>query len=111
MLLDIITGTLSAESDMEVVGTATSDEKLIELAVRANPDVVVCAHSHTFKRGLYDGLLYRRPHLRVLEIIRQGRRGFLCELHPSYVSLGEMSATVLLDAIRAPRGQNTLSST
>jgi hypothetical protein len=45
--------------------------------------------------------------LKILAIAADDRRGFLHELQPHVIPLGELSPTVLLDAIRAARRRAT----
>jgi chemotaxis response regulator CheB len=99
-LFDIVANIVAAQPDMAIVEAAGSGADLLSAVERSNADVVIL-NRRVPAEGAYDALLYCRSHLRVIEIEGEGRSGSLYELRPHRASLGEMSATGLLDAIRA----------
>jgi hypothetical protein len=103
MLMDIIGNTVASQPDMEIVASVAGEPSLLRAADRNHADVVVLARNDPVE-GEYDELLYGRCTLKVIEIGREGRHGSLYELRPYRVSLGEMSPTGLLQAIRASTG-------
>jgi chemotaxis response regulator CheB len=102
MLLDILTDTIAAQPDMDIVGRGGSDMDLLDAVEQTNADVVVLARGAAVEGEDedYDKLLYRRCRLKVLELLAEGRCGSLCEMRRHRVALGEMSPARLLEAIR-----------
>jgi len=100
MLLDIVANIVADQPDMDIVPCPVGATNLRIAVERGNADVVILSRKAPLD-GEYDDLLYGRVHLKVIEIEGEGRRGSLYELRPHRVPLGEMSATGLLDAIRA----------
>jgi hypothetical protein len=102
ILRDVITDIVAAQADMEVVGELpeNADAAMIEdlggtfVAVRAGPSGELS--------DIGDRLLERRAHgLRILGLSDEGRRGFLYELRPTAVAIGDVSPERLLNVIRA----------
>jgi hypothetical protein len=97
---------------MAVVGVV-NDGDLPAAVGRTRADVVVGRDAQT-ERDSYLQLLLRHPHIKVLAIANNGKSGSLYELRPRRVSLGQISARTLTQAIRrraltsyetrAPRG-------
>src|SRR5262245_47612795 len=101
MLLSIITDTIAAQRDLDIVGRFGRALGLVETAERIDADVVVVARTGADNPAEYDELLYRHSRLKVIEIFGEGRYGTLYELHRRHLPLGEMSPPQLVDAIRA----------
>jgi DNA-binding NarL/FixJ family response regulator len=101
MLLNIITDTIAAHSDLDIVSKRDRATGLLEAAENTNADVVVVARSGAAIETAFDELLYRHPRLKVIEILDEGRYGTLHELQSRHRSLGEMSPPQLVEAIRA----------
>lgn len=100
MLVDIIKDITASHEDIDVIGELTDHDELTQTAIRTRADVVVVGKATENGRDDYRDLLRRRPQLKVLAITADGRRGFLHELQPRVISLGEVSPSSLIDAIR-----------
>jgi chemotaxis response regulator CheB len=102
MLLDIISKIIASQADMNVVSDLRGKSGLLSAAEESNADVVILTRADYVENEVeYYDLLYRRPHLKVIEIAGEGGRGSMYELRPHRTPLGEMSPLSLLDAIRA----------
>lgn len=101
LLLRDITKYFLRRHGVEIVGHLESRSALVDHVRRSRADTVVL--------GLPDGdfpeecreLLDRYPRMKVLGVAAEGRRGFLYELRPQKVPLGELDPKRLLDAIRS----------
>ena len=100
LLADIIAPIVAAQPDMRIVGRAEGDANLVKAAERCRADVIILGQGPSTERR-YDELLYSCSHLKIIELVDEGRSGLLFELRPQRVLLGEMSPPGLLDAIRA----------
>jgi hypothetical protein len=108
MLLDIITDTIALQPDMAIVGQDAKTASLAETAESTNPDIIILTRSTAAADEDFDELLYRRAHLKVLEIFDKGY-GSLHELRPRHVELGEMSPPRLVEVIRESVASRTES--
>ena len=101
MLIDIISDVVASEPDLVIVDKMTEGAGVGPAARRARADVVIvqqasssdCAEQAEF-------LSVQRP-FKVIALADDGRQGFLYELRPHCIPLGEMSADGLIAAIRA----------
>lgn len=100
LLLEMLRDAIAPQGDMEVVGATADEPNLGALLESTEVDVVVVKRDGALKRNAVDELLYRRPRLRIFEIVDGGRRGLLHEMRPRRVALGEISPQRLIDAIR-----------
>jgi DNA-binding NarL/FixJ family response regulator len=100
MFFDIISETIATQADLHVAGNVKKNEDLLEAADRTSANVLIISDIAT-RREQYEELLHERPRLKVLEIASNDGHGLLYEMRPQRVALGEMSATSLLDVIRA----------
>jgi DNA-binding NarL/FixJ family response regulator len=100
MLGDIVKNVIASHEDIDVAGEIEGHTGLLEAAMRTQADVVVLRESASSASEIYCELLYGRPRLKILAITADGHRGFLYDLQPRIVELGEMSSTTLVDAIR-----------
>jgi DNA-binding NarL/FixJ family response regulator len=105
ILRDLVREIIHSEPDMEIV------EELAEMDVVDTAEVVskvLHARAHLLLVGTPDSqladtctrLLDDYPKLRVLGISTEGRSGFVSELRPDGVSVGELSPRALIAAIR-----------
>jgi hypothetical protein len=99
VLSDIISGTLLTEPNVEVRTEAGSGDA-VEAVRRAAPDVAIVGDDSTAGEHDWERVLRELPGLKVLTILDDGRQGFLYELRPCRVPLGEVSPQTLLDAVR-----------
>jgi DNA-binding NarL/FixJ family response regulator len=95
---------LSDADDIEVATTAVDALEILLAAGALPADVVVIVIEDEAIPGIATHLLAEYPHLRVLGVTGDGQRAALYELEPRQVSLGEISPSGLLDAIRAAVG-------
>lgn len=100
MLVDIVKSIIASHEDIKVIGELAGRDELLEAATRTQADVLVLGKTATGDNDDYCTLLYGRPQLKILAITADGRRGFLHELQPRVMSLGEVSPASLIDAIR-----------
>ena len=99
ILRDIVLDALRGEGDIVLV--AEVDSGGAARGVRTHdPTTVVWACRDAVTSEALDDLLYGHPHLRVLTVEREGRRGHLHELVPRSTALGELSAQRLVAAVR-----------
>lgn len=98
---EMVERALVRTDDMGVVGRATADDDLLELARKTKPDVVIVGlHDSELPRPCLD-LLLERPRVKVLGIEERGGRAQLYELRPEQVELGEVSPEEIVHSIRA----------
>lgn len=103
LLHDIVTGTISNQTDMELVAEpAPSRERR---RTRSEPDVVVLATPNIEESSSAGECLRRWPRARILVIETSGRRSVMYELRPHATPLGELSPRQLVDVIRSQRGR------
>ena len=101
MLCDIIGDALASEADMEVAGVLSSgDDDLVDATRRTNAEIVIVGLRDAKLPNAYAKLFRAQPQLRVLGLAADGRRAWLYDLRPQKRSLGELSPTDLIRAIR-----------
>jgi DNA-binding NarL/FixJ family response regulator len=100
MLTDIVKDIIASHEDIDVISEIARQDELLHTAIRTRADVIVLGEAAASDRDDYRELLYRRPQLKILAITADGRRGFLHELQPRVMSLGEVSPASLIEAIR-----------
>jgi hypothetical protein len=107
MLLDILSHVVASEPDMVVVGWVKDYEDLLAATRRARANVILVGQAVEDDQEKYASLLRARPRLKVVAIVGDGKTGFLCELRPQCVPLGEISADALRTAIRGQTRSTT----
>jgi DNA-binding NarL/FixJ family response regulator len=100
MMVDIVRDSIAHHEDIDVVGEVDGEDGLLDAARMMKADVILLAATDAADSGAYDALLYQRPRLKILTITADGRYAFLHQLMPDVMPLGEVSASVLVDAIR-----------
>jgi hypothetical protein len=100
MLADIVKNIIAPERDIDVAGEIAGHGGLLQEAARVQADFIVLGGTLASEDDDYRELLYGRPRMKILAITADGRRGFLHELQPRALALGEISSTSLIDAIR-----------
>ena len=100
MLADVLKGIVRADDQIEIVGELTDASDLIEVSRRVNADLVIVSLRNGELPEACRALLAARPGMRVLGLAGQGSHGFLWELRPHRMTLGEISPSTLLPAIR-----------
>ncbi len=101
MLGEIVTDVVSAQPDMEVVGTLERRASLAEAAADLSADVVIVGLEAAELPVMCEELIISHPQIKVLAVAGDGRGAFLYELRPQTSPLGEVSPQGLVDAIRA----------
>lgn len=101
MLRDIISGTLSSEADMDVVGELHGGVDLLTAASQMQAEVVVVGLADSELPGDCLRLFDLQRHIHVLGVSGDGRRAFLYDLRPQRTPLGELSPQELVDVVRA----------
>ncbi len=101
LIADIVTDALSGQPDIEVTSVRWEAARIAREAERRVADIVITNHRASEAPAVFAELLARRPTLRVLSIVCEGRTSFLYALCPREVPLGELSASGLLHAVRA----------
>lgn len=104
ILREIIREIIASEKDMEIVGERTDIVALPAETDRTRARFVIGAANGPDAVAEYHRLLYERPHLQVLLVENNGRRGVLHELRPHAVPISAMDSvapTELIEAIRS----------
>jgi DNA-binding NarL/FixJ family response regulator len=100
MLVDIVKDVIATHEDIDVAGEVEGHTGLLEAIIRTQADIVVLSEPAAGASEIYRELLYGSSRLKILAITADGRSGFLHDLQPRVVALGEMSSSSLVDAIR-----------
>lgn len=98
LLRDIVATALSSEPDMVLVGEASGSDELSGLVESSRPDLAIVACERSEVERL--GRVVNGSPVTLLAIVDGGRHGALYELRPAEVDLGELSPSLLVDAIR-----------
>jgi hypothetical protein len=104
MLSEIVTATLAQAPDIVVAGDVAYDEDL-GLQIRATAaGAIIVQTTHPGTAATFIRLLHNFPALKVVAINASGSVGFLHQLRPYSLRFAEVSADMLLAALRAPSG-------
>ena len=99
MLRDIVGAIVTGQPDLQVVGEVDSSEALIAGARRTRPDVLIVGSEPsvltTSRRLMAD-----QRTLRVIEVVAEGRLGYVYERTPERTLVGDISPEALLAAVR-----------
>lgn len=101
LMRDIIEEALSAQPDMAIVDVLESPRALVAAARRTRPEFVVIGVDGPELSPHCAALLADQPRVRVMGIEPRAGEAHLHDLRPHRVSLGEVSPTELIAAIRA----------
>jgi hypothetical protein len=102
ILRDVITDIVADQPDMEVVGDLSEDAQPAMVEDLAGSFIAIPVGPSGELPEIGTSLLERRARgLRILGLSSEGRSGFLYELRPNQVAIGEVSPERLLGAIRA----------
>lgn len=99
MLIDIVKDIIASHEDIEVAGEIANGGAVLPAAVSVQAEIIILGKTAGGDGDDYDEILYSRPQLKILAITADGRRGFLHEMAPHVVPLGELSPASLIDAI------------
>ena len=95
---EIIEQAVGAEPDMQTVDDLADAASLPEAIARSEPDFVISGRDYEFAEVC--SILNRRPRLRMLVVVEDGREATLYELRPTRTPLGEVSPQTIVEAIR-----------
>ncbi len=101
LISDIVSDALSTQLGIEVTSVPWDAARVARQAEDLAADIVISDHRACEAPVVFTELLARRPTLRVLSIVSDGRKSFLYALAPREVPLGELSASGLVHAVRA----------
>lgn len=94
---DVIRELLDGLPGVDVVGEADRESGPVA-SRRARADVIVLGASGTGPPAGWEALIERSPS-RVVAIMEDGRRAYVCELEPAVRPLGELTRARLVEAI------------
>jgi hypothetical protein len=97
---EMVKGILARAPDIDLIGDVSMRDFGDPDALAAAADVAILAGDGGALTRRAHELLRVRPFLRILAVGRGGREGSLYELRPHRTPLGELSAHVLLGAVR-----------
>jgi DNA-binding NarL/FixJ family response regulator len=98
---ELVERAVAHAEDMGVVGTATADAELDELAASTHADVLIVGlHDSGLPPSCVD-VLMEHPRMKVLAIEERAGRARLYELRPEQVEIGEVSPDDVLETIRS----------
>src|SRR5262245_30916114 len=100
MLRDIVTASIAAQPDMEIVGAVAASDRLASAAEVEQPDVVILLQKSPEGGTDYWSLLFARPRMKVFAISDTGRDMSLYELQPHELAFADVSPLDLVAAIR-----------
>ena len=99
LLRDIVKMVLDEQPDMRVVGAIADDEKVVETVRRRRADFLVWGIDAEVENRCTP-VLEAHPRVRILAVEDRGRTGTLYVLRPHKSSLGPLSRTRLIKAVR-----------
>jgi chemotaxis response regulator CheB len=108
---DILGRLVSGEADLELVGSLDRSDALVAEVDRTGADVVVLGVANGRLPTVCDQLLYTHCRSRVIAVEGDATSGFLYQLLPQKLPLGELDELGprrLIDAMRAPAGAGAL---
>ena len=100
MILDMLARVAVDQSDLEIIEEIGDGVELLVAVGQTHADVVVLGLRDSELPGICSHLLSEYPDLKILGVTADGRRGFLYELRPQRIPLGEISPEKLCAAIR-----------
>lgn len=100
LLGDIVREMIAPETDIEVVGRLSTTAELGAAVRRTRADLVVLACEDAEVTGVGKRLLEEHRDLRIVAIVRGGRRGVLISRQHARVLIDDISLQTLLAAIR-----------
>jgi DNA-binding NarL/FixJ family response regulator len=100
MLREIVSETISAQPDMQVVAEDLQYAGMLSAAVRSRARVVVVGSDGADVEDMCERLAVQRPDLGVLAVSADGRQTIVHELRPHRIPLGDLSPQQLVEAIR-----------
>jgi DNA-binding NarL/FixJ family response regulator len=108
VLATIISAALEQSPGVTIAGMITKPDDLTARVEAAQADAVIMQVAEPGEFEHFRPLLLRFPKLKVIGLTSDGKSGFLHELHPRSIRLGELSAATLLTALRTTAVQPTV---
>lgn len=99
LLFDMIKRIVLSTEDLRFVGEPTKWTGILRAAAATKADVIILSDKDMSADNCYR-VLHRRPHLKIIAISADGRRGSLYELRPRAKAIRDLSAENLIAAIR-----------
>lgn len=100
LLGDLIARIVDTEPDLAIVGTVSDENVLSATLDQTGARVLVVGMTGADLPSAVGDLLFDYPGLRLVGISAEGHRGFLYELRPHAVALGEISPQLLVSIAR-----------
>jgi DNA-binding NarL/FixJ family response regulator len=100
MLRELVGAAVTEAPDISLVGDVDAGDEIAASLDRTDADVLIVSVPDERARASFEPLLYRNPRLTLLTIGANGRSVALHELRPHTVTLGDVSPTELVAAIR-----------
>ncbi|MGH2768548.1 MAG: hypothetical protein ACRDIF_06290 [Actinomycetota bacterium] len=100
ILSEIFKEIIALEPDTKVVGELANAAGLRAAVDLTAPNVVILGLSDSALPAVCGELLMAYPSLRIMALVAEGRGGFLFELRPRKIYIGEMSSETVLAALR-----------
>jgi hypothetical protein len=98
MQIDIVKNILASQKEIVVVGETVDPSEVSRAVTAVKANVVVISEAAV--PSSYRELLYRRPRLRIIAIIADGRQARVHHLQPDVATILDLSPTSLVAAIR-----------
>lgn len=99
MLRDIVGAIVAGQPDLEVVGELDTGAALVACVKKTQPDFLIVG-SDPETLAASRRLMTDQRKLRVLEVVAEGRVGYLYERAPERVLVGDISPDTLLAVVR-----------
>jgi DNA-binding NarL/FixJ family response regulator len=100
MFADLVRAIVDADRSVEIVGDVADASELLAASAETDADVVLVTLADGDLPPSCRDLLAERPRMRILGLAGNARQGFLWELRPNRVALGEISPPTLLAALK-----------
>ena len=104
LLGDIVRETLTRQTDFEVLAEVATRGEIAPAVQRSGAHVAIvglAAEGWSSLGGLVQELLAHHPRLTVIALTSDGRTGYVYQLQPRTVAIGDVSPSSLVRAIRA----------
>jgi len=100
LLFDFVNSIIAAEPDMTMAKLRLPESDVSSAVRETNAQVLIVGSDVASDLDQWMSLLYERPRLKVLVLEQMGRTAQLYALRPHRTSLGEVSRSGLVNAIR-----------
>jgi hypothetical protein len=104
IVIGIIKDIVAEHDDLGIAGEVATSENLARDAAAVCADVVIVGTAETSDGNAFAEQLFRSPRLKIVAIAPERGLGFLHDLQPRTIALGEISPAELVAAIRTASG-------